>query len=148
MKLETGMFPAVRSMEAESQPAKRMRVLLAARLVTKFNDRPVTIRDISNEGAMIEGGVVPSEGTLVVLQRGWIEVFATVAWSDGRKCGLNFETVLNDDDFLTFLNPPLPTGSNVEAPTRRHWRLRDDGPEEQVAGRAWPHATGRGIGRG
>ena len=134
------------------EPCKRKRerilVLLAARLVTTFRERPVRIREVSSEGAMIECETASIEGTEVVLRRGLIEIKANVVWSNGRQCGLEFVTAMEEEDFLTFLNPPLPTGSNVEAPTRRHWRLRDDGPEEQVAGRAWPHATGRGIGRG
>ncbi len=99
---------------------------------------------------MIEGGIVPTVGTEVILQRGWIEVAATVVWSDGRRCGLEFEAVLSEDDFLTFRHPPLPIRPSNEAPTRRQWSLRDDPitPDGQGAGgRDWMHPAGRGLSR-
>jgi hypothetical protein len=146
MKVGQGVFGAVSGDEAGNRRRERMRVLLAARLVTTFNDRPVKIRDLSSEGAMIEGDGVPSEGTDVILQRGPIEVFATVVWSDGRQCGLEFEDALVEEDFLTLLNPPLPTGPAIEPPTRRYSPLRSEPMSHQdwAAARDWFHPTGRG----
>jgi hypothetical protein len=148
MKLGAGVFGAVRADKAEGRRRERMRVLLAARLSTTCHDRPVKIRDISSEGAMIEGDAVPSEGTDVILQRGPIEVFATVVWSDGRQCGLEFESVLEEEDFLTLLNPPLPAPT-IEAPAKRYSPLRNEGMtrEDWAAARDWVHPTARGFGR-
>ncbi len=145
MKVGQGVFGAVSAQGSDKRGRERMRVLLAARLVTTFNDRPVKIRDLSGEGAMIEGDAMPSEGTDVILQRGPIEVFASVVWSDGRQCGLEFETVLEEEDFLTLLNPPMPS-QTIAAPTPRHSPLRSEPitPESWAAARDWVHPIGRG----
>jgi hypothetical protein len=129
---------------------ERMRVLLAARLVTTFNDRPVKIRDVSSEGAMIEGDAVPTEGTDVILQRGPIELFATVVWSDGRQCGLEFEDVLGEEDFLTLLNPPMPVAVAIQAPAQCYAPLRNEplSAEDWAAARAWGNPMGRDVFRG
>jgi hypothetical protein len=148
MKLGQGVFGAVTDdAEGTGKPRReRMRVLLAARLSTTFEDRPVRIRDLSSEGAMVEGDAVPSVGTDVILQRGPIEAFATVVWSEGRQCGLEFETTLGEDDFLTLLNPPAATGPAIEVPTGRpsvgSVPLTAD---DWAAARAWATPTGRGA---
>ncbi len=150
MKLGAGVFGAASSDKAEGRRRERMRVLLAARLVTTFNDRPVKIRDLSSEGAMIEGDAMPSKGMDVILQRGPIEVFASVVWSNGRQCGLEFESVLDEEDFLTLLNPPLPSGPAIEPPASRYSPLRNEPltAEDWAAARAWANPIGRDIYRG
>ena len=47
-----------------------------------------------NPGA-IGGG---SFGSGVILKRGLLEAFATVTWAEGRRCSIEFETPLSDED--------------------------------------------------
>ena len=123
------------------EPCKRKRerilVLLAARLVTTFRERPVRIREVSSEGAMIECETASIEGTEVVLRRGAIEVKANVVWSNGRQCGLEFVTAMEEEDFLTFLNPPVPNGLAPGSMTTA-W----PSPRDEAATRA-DHPNGR-----
>jgi hypothetical protein len=124
--------------ESGQRRRERILVLLAARLVTTFKERPVRIREISSEGAMIECDVAPSEGSEVTLRRGPLDVSATVIWSDGRKCGLEFEAALDEEDFATLINPPVPIGLGGGATTRRltgpDHKL---GREESTGSRHW-----------
>jgi hypothetical protein len=51
---------------------------------------PVKIRNISTAGALVEGAVMPSEGSLVQLVRGSLIVHGLVAWSADGRCGIKF----------------------------------------------------------
>ena len=64
--------------------AKRARVLLAAKLQTKYGEIEARLRDLSRKGALVECLEVPAVGTEVVFVRGKISVPARVAWVGQR----------------------------------------------------------------
>jgi len=81
--------------------ADRVRLLLSARLVTTLDEFPVTLRDISTTGAMVEAGRLPAKGIDALLRRGRFEIFSTIVWIEGRRAGLEFDTPLAAEDFIT-----------------------------------------------
>ncbi len=82
----------------EQQPSTRrnprIRVVLSAKLISTTDEFSVTIRDLSLDGALVEGRRLPGVGRDVVLERGAFEVFARVVWVNDTSCGLEFDGAL------------------------------------------------------
>ena len=74
----------------------RYSVLLNARVLTAAGTLQVTIRDLSLEGAQIQGAVAPRVGCRLLLHRRSLVVPATVVWQDGSRAGLRFEQPLSE----------------------------------------------------
>jgi hypothetical protein len=95
--------------EAEAPDARRaprFRVLLVARLLTTSGERNVKLRDISANGAMIEGDRLPATGTDVMLRRGSLELIATIVWAKDGKAGLEFDEPLTEAELWMQVNAP------------------------------------------
>lgn len=69
----------------------RVRVMLYAKLISTTDEINVTIRDVSLDGALVEGRRLPAVGRDIVLERGTFEVFARVVWGKENMCGLEFD---------------------------------------------------------
>lgn len=69
---------------------QRARVHLSAMLVGTTRDYPVTLRNISCTGAMVEGDDLPPNGRTVALRRGDLDELADVVWVRGHFCGIHF----------------------------------------------------------
>lgn len=80
----------VRSRAVDARGSTRASLYLAAALYCDGSSSPVKIRNISSTGALVEGAVIPSIGTLVQLVRGGLIVHGLVAWSVDGRCGLKF----------------------------------------------------------
>ena len=78
----------------DARRGPRFRVLLVARLLTTSGERNVKLRDISANGAMIEGDRLPAPGTDVLLRRGSLELIATIIWTRDGRAGLEFDEPL------------------------------------------------------
>lgn len=81
---------SLQNREAEARAAHRASIYLAAALYCDGSSAPVKIRNISQTGALVEGAVLPSDGSLVQLVRGGLIVHALVAWASEGRCGLKF----------------------------------------------------------
>jgi hypothetical protein len=66
----------------------RTNLFIAAVLEADGASLPVTVRNLSDYGALVEGPALPALGTAVRLLRGSLHAAGTVAWSSGRRCGL------------------------------------------------------------
>jgi hypothetical protein len=107
---------------------QRARVQLAATLAGTTREYPVTLRNISCTGAMVEGGSLPPKGWTVALKRGSMDELGDVVWTRGSFCGIHFfdpvpyEMVLE----LAALPPEAPAhkiASHYVAPTSRDDKL-------------------------
>lgn len=74
----------------EARGGSRTSIYLAAGLYHDGTRWPVTIRNISRVGALVEGPFIPEAGALVQLVRGGLIVHGLVAWAAAGKCGLKF----------------------------------------------------------
>src|SRR5687768_4603362 len=90
----------------DARRAPRFRVLLVARLLTTSGERNVKLRDISANGAMIEGDRLPAPGADILLRRGSLETFATVIWAKDGKAGLEFDAPLTEAELWMQVNAP------------------------------------------
>jgi hypothetical protein len=78
----------------------RYTVLLNARCVTAAGTLPVTIRDLSLEGSMINGTGLPRVGTRLLLHRRLLVLPATVIWRSGNRAGIRFEVPLTEEQLF------------------------------------------------
>lgn len=69
---------------------QRARVHLAAALIGTTREYPVTLRNISCTGAMVEGASLPPKGWTVALKRGDMDELGDVVWARGGFCGIHF----------------------------------------------------------
>jgi len=72
----------------EPPRAARTNLFIAAVLEIGTASLPVTVRNLSESGALIEGAALPPEGTHVRLVRGSLAAAGKVAWLRERRCGL------------------------------------------------------------
>lgn len=86
----------------------RSRVLLSATLECGDRTLPVTLRDLSERGALVE-----TEGRLVADCEVWfcrngLRMKGHVAWTDGKRAGIVFSQALKADDVLRYINRAEP----------------------------------------
>ena len=76
--------------------SERVEVALFGRAQTLHGTRSVTINDIARWGAMLEG-IPPTiaPGCEMILKAPHLDVFATVRWVCGDRCGIRFDTPLH-----------------------------------------------------
>ena len=75
----------------EDRASPRTNLLLAATAVVGGRPLPVRIRNLSETGALVEGAGLPDAGSKLILNRGDLEVSATVAWSSAARRGVRFD---------------------------------------------------------
>ena len=78
----------------------RRRVVLNGTLETLSARISVALKNLSCTGAMVEGESVPDHGRDVILKTAGLELFATIVWSDGHRCGLHFDEPLSPAQVL------------------------------------------------
>jgi len=76
---------------AEDRTSPRTNLLLAATVEAGGLVIPVRIRNLSESGALLEGGGLPDKGMKLVLHRGELQISATVAWASGGRRGVRFD---------------------------------------------------------
>lgn len=124
-----------------NRSAKRARVLLAAKLQTKFGEIEARLRDLSRQGALVECLEVPAVGTEVVFVRGKISVPARVAWAGNDRVGLEFLYAIDEHEVLVQLGRGKPEPQSYRPPTTP---MRWTASERKVA-EAWGVAVGLNI---
>lgn len=93
---------------------KRSMVLLSARIRTTDGQIDVRLRNLSQTGALLEADDLPPVGSEVVFERGETIVPARVAWSKGRRFGIEFHTPIEESELLIHIRP---AAKPVEQPT-------------------------------
>jgi len=74
----------------DPRAAARSNVFLTATLDAGARSYPVRIRNISREGALLEGDELPAAGCSVRLRRGHLQTRGEVAWEAGQTRGIRF----------------------------------------------------------
>jgi hypothetical protein len=121
------------------------RVLLLATLITTTRELAVKLRTLSPTGATIEGFSLPVQGTDVILKRGLLEAFATVTWAEGRRCAIEFETALSDDDVLAQIRQPrtAPGAQDPVDQRRPGFHVVDMNDDDRRTAAEWARPAGR-----
>ena len=86
--------------------SQRSNVLLAASIEASGASIPVKLRNLSTEGALIEGPDLPVEGSEVLFRRNELSVTSRVAWVHGKHAGVAFKRPIAQEEVLR--NIPKP----------------------------------------
>lgn len=78
----------------------RTHMFVAATLDSSAGSCPVHIRNMSNDGALIEGAVLADIGAEAMLRRGALQVSARIVWKAGSKAGLAFGAMVIAADWM------------------------------------------------
>ncbi len=85
----------------EGRRTARVSILVAATLRVGSQALAVRIRNMSFDGALIEGAVLPLPDTRVELLRGDLRASGVVAWVDGNRCGVRLDHRIVVDSWIS-----------------------------------------------
>jgi hypothetical protein len=92
----------------KNRRSRRSPVLLAATIEVVGEPVSVKLRNLSEEGALIEGDRLPLEGSSTWFERNDLRLKSRVVWVQGRYAGAAFDQPLNRDDVLRNVPKPKP----------------------------------------
>jgi hypothetical protein len=116
--------------ERSSKPrSARKPVFLSAQLVAGAARLAVRLRNLSEQGALVEGTNLPVAGTVTTFERGDLQVVVTVAWADGGLAGISFGRTLAPSEVLRHIAVPAPRPQGDYR--RPGFRTRPLTPEER-----------------
>ena len=92
----------------KNRRSRRSPVLLAAAIEVAGRKVAVKLRNLSEEGALIEGETLPPEGAITVFERNELRVPGRVVWVHERYAGIAFDERLNPDEVLRHVPAPKP----------------------------------------
>ena len=90
----------------QNRRSSRSPVLLSATVDIAGNTHAVVLRNLSSEGALIEGERLPIEGSTVVFRRDALKVNGRIVWVEGRYAGLAFNRRLEREELLREIPRP------------------------------------------
>lgn len=96
------------SSAAQNRRSRRSPVLLAATIDVGGFPLSVKLRNLSEEGALIEGAPLPAEGTATVFERNETRLTGRIVWVQGNYAGVAFDTPLNREEVLRHVPTPAP----------------------------------------
>jgi hypothetical protein len=92
----------------QNRRSRRSNVLLTATIEVGGRPHSVKLRNLSAEGALLEGDQLPIEGTEVQFVRKELSVAGRVIWASGKHAGISFNERLKPDVVLRHIPPPRP----------------------------------------
>jgi hypothetical protein len=118
------------------------KVLLVGQLITTTGVFAVRLRDLSRTGAKVEAERLPRVGADLLLKRGPLEVFSTLAWVEDNCGGLCFVEPLKDVSDWLCAPPSLPA---APAPHFRRTGFRGArmSAAERLLAERWARPQGR-----
>ena len=129
------------SSPTQNRKSRRSNVLMAASLELSGTSLPVKLRNLSADGALVEGEKLPVEGSSVQFRKGELSMAGHVAWVKGRQAGVSFAQKLDPEQLLRHVPTPRPR----VAPTFRRPGLTKFTDSDNGFGDAWhwrfPSAT-------
>ena len=100
------LAPMDQSSITQNRRSRRSPVLLAASVEVAGVPQNVKLRNLSEEGALIEGDRLPLEVTTTFFQRNDLRVKGRVVWIHGRFAGIAFARPLKSEEVLRHVPQP------------------------------------------
>lgn len=100
----------------QNRRSARSPVLLSAKVELDGAEVPVILRNLSSEGALIEGAELPTEGATTKFHRNDLTVEGRIVWVEGRFAGVAFDRELDREELLRHVPRPR---QRVESQFRR-----------------------------
>lgn len=94
------------SSSTQNRRSRRSPVYLAAAVEIAGVPQPVKLRNLSGEGALIEGERLPLEGTTTFFERNELRLKSRVIWVQGRYAGIAFARPLRQEEVLRHVPQP------------------------------------------
>lgn len=92
----------------QNRRARRSHVLMAASIETNNAQVPVKLRNLSPEGALIEGDGLPPIGSPVVFRKKELKLAGRVAWVTAGRAGIAFDALLDPEAVLRHVPSTKP----------------------------------------
>lgn len=118
----------------QNRKTRRSNVLMTASLELSGMSVPVKLRNLSADGALVEGDRLPIEGASILFRKGDLSVIGRVAWLKGRQAGVAFAQVLEPEQLLRHVPTPR---ARVQADFRRPGLKEKPSEEELQFGERW-----------
>jgi hypothetical protein len=90
----------------QNRRSRRSPVFLKASIEVDGATVPVTLRNLSGEGALVEGAHLPLEGWATWFERNDLRIKGRVVWVEGRFAGIRFDQPLKRDEVLRHVPRP------------------------------------------
>ena len=126
----------------QNRRSRRAPVLLAANIEVRGVPTAVKLRNLSAQGALIEGGLLPAEGAVTLFNRNDLHVPCEVMWVEGRYAGIRFARELERDEVLRYIPKPRERFSRPEF-KRPGFACKPLTPAERKMVEAWITALPR-----
>ena len=84
----------------QNRRSNRSPVLLSAKFSMGGEELSVVLRNLSSEGALVEGAQLPVEGSATVFKRNDLSVAGRVVWVERRFAGIAFDRKLEPSELL------------------------------------------------
>lgn len=94
------------SSNIQSRRSRRSNLWMAASLEHAGGMTPVTLKNLSADGALIEGDHGLTPGAEIVFRKRDLAVGGRVAWVDDRRAGITFAISLDPDTVLRHVPAP------------------------------------------
>ena len=98
-------MPEDKSADADLRVCPRTAMFVAATSVSANRVQPVRIRNMSRDGAMLEGAVLPAPGDEFELVRAHLRVSARSMWTSGNQCGVSFKAPIDVVEWMARIAP-------------------------------------------
>lgn len=96
------------SSQVQNRRQRRSNVLLTAVLELSGRELEVKLRNLSADGALVEGEVLPVEGAQIRFRRHELAVKGKVVWVRGKRAGVSFHHELSPEALLRHVPTPRP----------------------------------------
>src|SRR5438477_3642240 len=87
----------------QNRRSRRAPVLLAASVEVRGVATAVKLRNLSAQGALIEGEKLPAEGAVTVFTRKELQLPCEVMWVEGHYAGIRFARELEREEVLRYI---------------------------------------------
>jgi hypothetical protein len=94
------------SIVTQNRRHRRSNVLMKATLELPGDSLPVTLRNLSKDGALVQADDLPAQGARVLFHRDGLSVPCRVAWSHCGYAGLHFDFPLFPKEMLRHVPDP------------------------------------------
>ena len=83
-------------------------MLMTATLEISGRAVKVTLRNLSSDGAQVEGADLPVEGTQLLFRKGELAVVGSIIWTKSKQAGIRFAQKLDPATVLNHVPVPRP----------------------------------------
>lgn len=92
----------------QNRRSRRSHLLMAATLEVSGRAINVKLRNLSSDGAQVEGDQLPVEGTSLLFRKGDLAIDGCVIWTKGKQAGIVFAQKLDTHAVLNHIAVPRP----------------------------------------